>query len=109
MALPAAFPTTPMLDPSGVPTPAWIGFFLALYSRTGSGSGVSAPDLVRQIAQEAAARTAADSSLSTALSAETTARTAAIAAETLAREAADAALSARIIANPRALVWFMYG
>ena len=35
----AAFPTGPLIsDTSGQPTPAWRGFFMALYTRTGETS-----------------------------------------------------------------------
>jgi hypothetical protein len=100
MALPlqAAFPSGPMLDPNGNVEPAWRGFFMALYVRTGEAYGVSTAGLSQAIAGETANRTAADTSLSNSLAAETDAREAADSSEQAARAAADATLTATKLA-----------
>ena len=58
------FPGGPVVDAtSGDITPAWRGFFIALYNRTGSAPGVTPAGLQANIDAEAAARAAGDAHL----------------------------------------------
>lgn len=99
-ALNTGYPTGPLMGGSGLPTPAWTGFFLALYRRTGEGTGASIEQVEQELAQETAARQAADAALTSAISAENTARLQADANEAAARAAADAKLQSEIDALP---------
>ncbi len=100
-ALNASVPNAPLVDPAtGEVTPAWRGFLLALYNRTGAGTGTSSAGIAAAIAAETVSRTAADTALGLALSNEATARTVADTAETAARIAADdVETAARIAAD----------
>jgi len=63
-AVRAAFPSGPLLDPAtGEVTPAWRGFFVALYTRTGAAPGTSTGGLQSNLEAEAAARIAGDANL----------------------------------------------
>ena len=60
----AAFPSGPLLDPvTGEVSPAWRGFFVALYNRTGQAQGVSTGATQAALDAEAAARIAGDHNL----------------------------------------------
>lgn len=62
-----AFPSGPLIDTrTGEIMPAWRGFFLSLYNRTGSAGGWSSDTsgLERELEQETANRVAADEALS---------------------------------------------
>ena len=97
-AFPTGFPNAALVDPqSGLPTTVWRMFLLALYERTGAGSGGSLVTLQAELTAETAARQAADTALSGAVTAEAAARTASVAAETTRAEAAEASLSAEIV------------
>lgn len=113
-------PSGPIADPqSGLPTPAWYRWCLAIYTRTGSGVGIGTGDVqtqavdaqstadtaqteagAAQVSADAAQATAdtaqatADTASTAATAAQTTADTAAadLVIETAARIAADAAL-----------------
>jgi hypothetical protein len=65
----AAFPGGPLVDDSGNITPAWRGFFQALYVRTGSAAGASSDTSAMQadLATEAATRGSVDVALSSAI------------------------------------------
>lgn len=108
MALQTGFPMAPMLDPSGLPSAAWTGFFLALYERTGAGAGLSLASVQSAITTEVQARAAAVTTLTT----EVSQTTAAIATETARAKAAETALAAAI-AKPAAngallaRMWFL--
>jgi len=99
-------PSGPMINTdTGEVTQAWLGFFVALWQRTGSSAGgvqASASDL----AAETAAREAADQALTASLSSETSARAsgdaanhALIAAEGATRSAADAHLGLTTVSS----------
>lgn len=60
----AAFPSGPLIDATtGEVTPAWRGFFVALYTRTGAATGSSMTVVQSNIDAEAAARVAGDAHL----------------------------------------------
>ena len=60
----AAFPSGPLLDPTtGEVTPAWRGFFVALYTRTGAATGAPTGATQAALDAEAAARIAGDHNL----------------------------------------------
>jgi hypothetical protein len=88
-SLHAAFPSGPLTDDAGNLTSAWRGFFQSLYARTGNAVGTSSGGTATDLASETAERSAADTALSSALDAESTAREAADAAEAEARVAGD--------------------
>jgi hypothetical protein len=88
-ALKAAFPSGPLTNDDGTVTPAWRGYFQALYVRTGNAPGASTSGLDASIADEANARASADAVLSNAIAAERTARETADSAEAAARGAGD--------------------
>lgn len=85
----ANLPSGPMMDPAtGIPTPAWYAFFVALFNRTGGTQGTNLATahgvLAAQITAEQAARVAADQTLTSELASE--ARTRAAGDATLAQE-----------------------
>lgn len=88
----AAFPSGPLVDDAGNLQPVWRAFFTALYVRTGGTVGASSDTSAIQadLAAEAATRGSVDVALSSAISAERTARETADAAEATARASADA-------------------
>jgi hypothetical protein len=90
----AAFPSGPLLETDGSLTPAWRGFFMALYARTGNAPGTTVDGLQSELDAEAAARAAADTTLQSHIASEATARAAGDASEASARAAGDAALNA---------------
>jgi hypothetical protein len=114
-AQPAGFPQSPFVDPqTGDIALVWRYFLMALYQRTGSGTGVT--PTATAVAAETAARIAADTALSAAIAAETNARTVAENAEAATRAAADTALSLEIAAlgaaaqsDPRMLARWWFG
>ena len=60
----AAFPSGPLLDPvTGEVSPAWRGFFVALYNRTGQAQGVSTGATQAALDAETTARIAGDHNL----------------------------------------------
>jgi hypothetical protein len=95
-AFAAAFPAGPMVDANGEIMPAWRGFLLQLFNRTGGSPGSNAATSTTALAAETAARIAADLVLTTGEAHEATTRAAADAAEATARAATDATLAARI-------------
>ncbi len=93
-ALNAGFPTGPLVNPAtGEINPAWRLFLLSIYTRTGGAVGLSTGSAatVTALADETAAREAADTAASNAL-----------AAESIARAAADATNAAAIAAEASA-------
>ena len=93
-ALSTAFPSGPLIDAStGDISAAWRSFFVSLWRRTGQAAGADAGGTASNLADETAARTAADATLTNNLAAETLARANADAAETAARVTADQALT----------------
>jgi hypothetical protein len=95
-AFAAAFPAGPMIDANGEIMPAWRGFLLQLFNRTGGSRGSNAATSTTALAAETAARIAADLTLSSGESSEAAARAAAIAAEAASRSSEDETLAQRI-------------
>jgi len=95
--LSTTFPNAPLTDSGGNITTPWRTWALALWWRTGATAGVDSGAASTQLAAETAARQAQDVSLSTAISGEAAARTAAIAAEAALRAASDAYLSGALV------------
>jgi hypothetical protein len=93
-------PPDAFVDPSGTLSTAWLACIGALHRRTGDAVGVSSTDNATQVADEQAARVAADTTLQSGLDAEAATRAASDAAEASARLAADTAeANARITAD----------
>jgi len=102
--LSTTFPNAPLTDRAGLVTQPWRTFLMALWRRTGATAGIDGGAVSTQIAAETAARQAQDVSLSTAISGEAAARTAAIAAEAAMRATGDAHLSGSSVSVTAALL-----
>lgn len=111
-SLRAAFPSGPLIDESGEVTPAWRGFFLSLYQRTGSAIGFSSDTsgIDKRLDDEISARTTADASLNAGLANEATLRSerdgalqAGLAAEAATRAGVDGTVAGIANANAAAI------
>jgi hypothetical protein len=96
----AAFPSGPLTDQAtGEVTPAWRGFFMAMYARTGDAAGVDSHATQAALVEADNNLAAVDAQLSAEIIAETNARRIADTTEATARAAGDAALDAAKVAK----------
>jgi hypothetical protein len=94
----AAFPSAPLLDDAtGLLTPAWRGFFRALWARTGDADGVDLDAITQSLVEADNGLSTRDDQLAASLLAETTARRVADSTEATARTAEDTAIRAAML------------
>ena len=94
----AAFPSAPLLDDTtGLMTPAWRGFFRALWARTGDADGVDLDAITQSLVEADNGLSTRDDQLAASILAETVARRVADSAEATARAAEDTAIRAAML------------
>jgi hypothetical protein len=94
----AAFPSAPLLDDvTGLLTPAWRGFFRALWARTGDADGVDLDAITQSLVEADNGLSTRDDQLAASILAETVARRVADSTEATARAAEDTAIRAAML------------
>jgi hypothetical protein len=94
----AAFPSAPLLDDiTGLLTPAWRGFFRALWARTGDADGVDLDAIIQSLTEADNGLSTRDDQLAASILAETVARRVADSTEATTRAAEDTATRAAML------------